>query len=121
MPNATYQQAVALKALGMPQDVWPQLVWVYTNSWDLDWWTSAVGWHHSRWLAAPNVIDATLWVLGSEAWEVKYGERGLAQTAGGRCWLFQAGRAVTESWRGFGADSPSELLDAVLEAVKEAS
>ena len=116
MPNATYQQAVALKALGMPQDVWPQLVWA---AWEgnvpvLDYWYEVI--EGTDWCAAPNVIDAILWVLGTEAGERIWEQYvGLFVYRDGGCDL----RSTSGSW-GMDADTPSDLLDKVLAAVKEA-
>lgn len=123
----TYPQAVALKALGYPQDVWPQLVLeAYSETaWSLagdDYYTWAKkpldpypAIRYIPWYAAPNVIDAVLWVLGSEAWLSRFGYLGLNITPE-KCWLWfrpKQTKLIDETAH-LDADTPSLLLDAML-------
>lgn len=115
-PPVPFHQAQQLAAMGMEQDNWPQLVWWYGNDWQIACWTSAVGWHPSRWLAAPDTVSAILWVLESEAGRVLWAGNSLIVHPDGSA---EIGAAYLGPWGIYG-DTPADLLTAMLEAVKDA-
>lgn len=116
MTSVSYPQAVALKALGMPQES----VLVYEKHGFLRMQPTGVTLRAKRvdgpYLAAPNVIDAILWVLGSDPWWDKCAGVGWHLTIWEDCATISAINHIE-----LRADTPSDLLDAVLAAVKEAS
>ena len=114
MSNVDYPQALALKALGMEQEAWPQLVWQNRNDnrrmW-IDWWPlPPFGWPY---LAAPHVSEAILWVLASAAWKDKHGGPFRVVVGSGGCTV------ESVEWPIANAATLSLLLDAMLKEVAQ--
>ena len=118
-----YETSVRLKELGFPQDNWPQMVW-------LDWGPTLQYFNGSpfrlrphirladaqdkstKWVAAPTPLTALAWFEEVEGW---WFSRGLLLNYSKTWW-----RAVCKQTRqGVEADTPSDLVRKIVEAMKE--
>ena len=116
-PPVPFHQAQQLAAMGMKQDThqgYAKRRW--GDGHDLlcrDATGGILFGYHVGFIAAPDTVSALLWVLGSEAWQSQYG-------GGWTLSLWVDGSAFVDGLhrRSFTADTPADLLDAMLAAVK---
>ena len=113
-PPVPFHQAQQLAAMGMEQDNWPQLVWCIRpmHEWRLAYLTSALDWHPSHRLAAPDTVSALLWLE----------ESGIAVSVSytGRQWFGHMRGKPGEGDRVWKLDTTTDLLDLMLKETADA-